>query len=100
MGKIHGHEDQRRYEHAAESSDEGKRAVRPGIELPLNHLPLDLEPDQEKEKGHQSIVDPMQEIEAADRRMQHRFVIWRERRIGHGEAERRAPHQHDADRGL
>jgi hypothetical protein len=79
MGKIDGHEDQRRHKHAAKRSDQGKRAARPGIELPFNHLPFDLEPDQEKEEGHQPSVDPMQQIEVGDGRMQYRFVVWRER---------------------
>ena len=79
MGEIDGHEDQRRHEHAAESRDQGKRAARPGVELPLDHLPLDLEPDQQKEEGHQPIVDPMEKIEAAKRRVQQRFVVCRER---------------------
>ena len=66
MGKVDGHEDHRGDEHAAESRDQRKRPARPGIELALHHLPLDLEPDQEKEKGHQPIVDPMPQIEASD----------------------------------
>ena len=53
------------------------------VELTLNHLPLDLEPHQEKEEGHQPVVDPMQEIEAGDVRMQRFSISVPKERIGH-----------------
>jgi len=50
--RVDRHEDQCWNEHAAKSRDQRKRAARPGVELPFHHLPLDLEPDQQKEEGH------------------------------------------------
>jgi hypothetical protein len=96
--EIDGHEDHRGDEHAAESRDQRKRAVPPGIELPLNHLPLDLKPHQEKEKGHQPIVDPIPQIKAGDPRMQRLFVSGPEECVRHGERERGAAHEQNAAR--
>jgi hypothetical protein len=62
--------DQRRDEYAAKSRNQRKRAARPGVELPFYHLPLDLEPDQEKEKGHQPFIDLMQHLEPRDAGLQ------------------------------
>jgi len=85
-------------EHAAESGDQRKRPARPSVELTLHHLPLDLEPDQEKEKGHQPIVDPMQQIEASDARMQRFFISAPEKTVRHGERERGAAHEQNSAR--
>ena len=99
-GKLIGHEDQRRHEHAAEGGNQGKHAARPGVELALNHLPFDLETHQQKEEGHQPIVDPMQEIEAGDARMQRFSIRVPEDRIGHGQRERGAAHEQNAARSF
>jgi hypothetical protein len=70
MPRVDGHEDHRRDEYAAKSRNQRKRAARPGVKLPFYHLPLDLEPDQEKEKGHQPFIDLTQHLEPRDAGLQ------------------------------
>jgi hypothetical protein len=80
------------------SSECRPHTARPGIELPLNHLPLDLEPDQEKEEGHQPVVDPIPQIEAGNARMQSLFVGAAKGGVRHGKRERCAAHEQNAAR--
>ena len=98
--EVDGHEHERRRQHAAERRDQRQRASRPRVELAFEHLALDLEPDQQEEDGHQAVIDPMQDVEAADLGVQRLRISLGERGIGDGEPKRGTCHQHETARGL
>ena len=94
--------------HAA-SRSEGREHDLSGIDqLALDHLPLDLESDQEEEHGHQAVVDPQDqrlgECERTnpdlDRRSEQRLVEAFGARVGEDEPGGRRQHEQDAARRL
>lgn len=55
--------DQRRSHHAAERGCGRQQRGAPRREVSVGELALDLQPDDEKEDGHQPVVDPMPQVE-------------------------------------
>jgi hypothetical protein len=53
---------QRRRQHAAERGDGRQQRAAAGRELAHQEFPLDLEPDQQEEHGHEAVVDPVQQV--------------------------------------
>ena len=74
----------------------------------MNNLAFHFQPDQEKEQGHQAIVDPQQQwlgdSEVAhvhfDGQIEKCVVLRRERRIGRQQCCGCCGKQHEAGRGL
>ena len=50
-----------RHEHSTGGGKRGEGRGRAARQVPLEHLPLELEPDQQEEDGHQAVVDPEEE---------------------------------------
>jgi hypothetical protein len=50
-----------RHQHAAERRDRGQHGLTRRLQLALEQLALDLEPDQEEECRHPEVVDPQQQ---------------------------------------
>jgi hypothetical protein len=87
-------------DHAAERADAGQRPARPGRELPVEHLALDLEPHEKEKQRHEPVIDPVQDAEAEHVDLQRREIALRERGVGDQKGENRDAHQHDAARGF
>ena len=74
--------------------DAGQDAPRPGRELAVEDLALDLQPDQQEEHRHQGVVDPVVDGLAQSNRSdpdlaggsQQRLVVRPEGRIGDDES--------------
>ena len=106
--RIEGRVDQRRDCHPPDRRDKGEHDFAPVREGPLQHLPLDLEPDHEEKEGHQAVVDPEQQRlgdgELADthrnRQVHHLLVIAPQPRIGHQHGQDRRHHQQNTHRGF
>ncbi len=97
---VNRHIDQRRHHHAAGRRDPGQRPARPGGELPLEHLALDLEPNQQEEQRHERIVDPVGDAERADFEVQPGKISLGQRRVGDEQRQSGRRHQHDATSGF
>src|SRR3954452_2283211 len=51
--------------------------------LPIQELALDLQADEQKEQGHERVIDPMQEAEPPDLGVEHAEVGRGDRRVRH-----------------
>ena len=95
-GPVDGHVDQRRDDHAAERRDAGQDPVRPGPQAPVEDLALDLQADQQEEHRHQTVVDPVQDAEAADIGLERGEVRLGPAGVRDGEGQGGARHQDQA----
>ncbi|KQT58456.1 hypothetical protein ASG52_21595 [Methylobacterium sp. Leaf456] len=93
---VHGGVDQGRRRHAAERGKPRQHPVGPGAQAPVEHLALDLQPDEQEEHRHQGVVDPVQDRQGAEIRLQGCEVGVRQRRVRHHERKRRGGHQDEA----
>ena len=93
-------EEESRDDHAAESGGERQRAARPSVELARTKLALDLQSDQEKKQRHQSIVDPMEQVEIGDFRVEKSAVGSGKRGVGGNQPERGTRHQRESAGGF
>ena len=101
---VDGDIDQRRNHHAAGGGDARQHAARPGRELAVQHLALDLQPDQQEEDRHQPVIDPQQQrlgdLERAeldgDRRVEQAVIEPGQRRIGQDQRQDGGTHQDEA----
>jgi hypothetical protein len=97
---IDGGIDQPRNDHTARRGDPGERAVGPGGELAVQELAFDLQADEQKEQGHQPVVDPVQHVEPAQGGVENLEVASRQRRVGYEEGQRRCAHEENSAGGL
>jgi hypothetical protein len=79
LSEVDGYENQRRHDHAAYCGEAGKSPARPGRELAFDELALDLKPDEQKEHGHQAVVNPVQYTEPTQVEAERRDVASRQR---------------------
>src|SRR5262249_18505817 len=100
---------ERRRPGAAASSREGRERDLSGVgQLALHDLPLDLEPDQEEEHGHQAVVDPedqgLRDYERPDPDLdgcpEKRMIDALGARVGEDEPGGRRDHEQDTARRL
>ncbi len=56
--------------HSAQRCQPRQDAARPGREFAAFQLAADLQPHQQEEQGHQPVIDPVMDAEAADIGMQ------------------------------
>ncbi|MNV50838.1 hypothetical protein D3C71_1428660 [compost metagenome] len=97
---LNGDIDQGRDRHARRSGDAGQGATRPCRQFSVQQLAFDLESDQEKEQGHQPVVDPVQRVEAAERGVQRREIGVGDGRVGDRERQAGGDDQDDAAGGF
>jgi hypothetical protein len=97
---VEGHVDQRRHRHPTGRGGSGQDAPGPGGEVPVDHLALDLEADEQKEHRHQGVVDPVQQAERPEIGSERGEIRLGERRVRGEDRGRGGDHQHDAGRGL
>ena len=83
--------DQRRNHHAAGGGDARQDAARPGRQLAVQHLALDLEADQQEEHRHQPVIDPVRDAERAEIGVQSGEIGVRQRRIGDDQRQQPPP---------
>ena len=100
---VQGEVDRRRHQHAAQRAESGQGNGPHGRELAFQDLALDLQADDEKEQGHQAVVDPEQQRLVNDQvrdlyrndGVQQRRIDARQRRIGGDHGRHRGPEQQD-----
>jgi hypothetical protein len=91
--------DERGNDHATERSATGEDATRPGRQLSVDHLSLDLETDEKEEGCHQRIIDPILKLrtEFGVKKAEIRRCG---RRVGRQDRKRRDGHQKEPRRSL
>ncbi len=92
--------DQGRHRHAAERREAGQHPVGPGAQLPVQHLALDLQPDQQEEHRHQAVVDPVQHAHRPESGVERVRVGLGQGPVGDDQRQRRRRHQDQAARRL
>jgi hypothetical protein len=96
--------DRRGRGHAARRGERGEQHLRDARELALQHLALELQPDEEEEHRHQAVVDPQQkwlgDLEVADahldRGVEKTDVVGIQRGVGEQHRRQRRPGEQDA----
>ena len=58
--------------------------------------PLELEPDEQEEHRHQTVIDPVFERQRPDIGVQHRCITRSERRVGDDERNHRGGHENQS----
>jgi hypothetical protein len=99
VAPVEGREDEGRDQHAARRRDPRQDAAPPGRELSVQDLALDLEADEQKEHGHQAVVDPVLDAERAEIRVQPGEIGRRQGRVRDGKRQRGCGHQHQSAGG-
>ena len=89
-----------RHRHAAERREAGQDPVRPGAQLPVERLALDLQPDQQEEPGHQAVVDPVLHAHRPEGGVERVRVGLGERPVGDDEGQGGRRHQDQPARRL
>ena len=77
--QVQGDIDEGGHHHAAERRHARQNPARPGGELPVQHLALDLQAHQQEEHGHERVIDPVQDAEA-------RHIGFEHAEVGRGQA--------------
>jgi hypothetical protein len=86
--------DQRRRDHPAQRGQTRQHPPPPRRQLPVQELALDLQPDQQEERRHQQVVDPVQDVERPDIGLEQREIAVRQRAVGDDQRQRRRRDQH------
>jgi hypothetical protein len=60
--------------------------------LPVQYLALDLQPDQQKEQGHQPVIDPMLDRQRSQILVEQPLIAGGERRVGEDQRKQRRRH--------
>src|ERR671912_674605 len=79
--RVEGEVNQRRQTDAAECGDDGQQRVTEVGQLADVELAFEFEADEEEEDGHQRVVDPVFEAQAADVRVPQTRVTLAGRRV-------------------
>ena len=85
-------------DHAGSRGNAGQDAAGPRRKLPVDQLALDLKADQQEEHGHQGVVDPVQDAQAANIGLENAEIDRRRSGIRHQQSDGRDGHQDDATR--
>ncbi|OIQ67668.1 hypothetical protein GALL_507500 [mine drainage metagenome] len=96
--------DQRGHRHAPKRGHTGKHHIARVLELALQHLSLQFQPDQEEEHRHQPVVDPKDQRfrqplainQHGDFDVEQVFIGGGKRRVCHDHRQRRRDQQQDA----
>ena len=83
---VESHVDEGRDRHPAGGCDAGQDPPRPGRQLPVDHLALDLEPDEQKEQRHERVVDPVLDAQRSEPGVQRALVGAEQGRVGDDQA--------------
>ncbi|MNU97975.1 hypothetical protein D3C71_880720 [compost metagenome] len=91
---------QRRKQHAACCCRAGEDASAPGGKLTVQHLALDLKPNEQKEDGHQRVIDPVLQAERPDINVQCVEIILSKRRVRRNDRQGGDDHEYNTARCL